>query len=313
MLFFITSVGAVFLLHKKTQKLIGEQLASESPKRFTGFNHPSPVSDFEKAIDFKLKMADTGDGSSVIIEQANEKAFDIESGGDRDGLALIFFGTHGQGAQRFNLLLQEDDSFIIEHKKKCVKYSEETNGFSLGQCNDLQSSTFDLYYEVKAESERKLENIYNLLPRNRASNSINDGSYVKSDNPVIMDSFEDKNITDIIFENGKAVTRTDIDKPFDAHIGHSEIKVRPMKKKLNVYRDSPKSGKRYEKINHSFRNKKKHLSDKKSKSFRRIIDDIRNSCDESTSSSSFNEANESKVSRRHQKYLKSTAKHGIYV
>lgn len=313
MLFFITSVGAVYFLHKKTQKFIGEQLASESPKKFTGFSHPAPVTDSDKAIDFVLKAASTEDGTALVIEDHDGRALDVESGGERDGLALIFYKSHGQAAQRFSLLLQEDDSFVLEHKKKCLRYSEDTNGFSLGQCNDIKGSAFDLYYEVKAEGERKLENIYNLFRRRKAANTVSDGSYVKLDNPVIMDSLNGNNITDIVFRNGKAVTRTDVDKPFDAHIGHSEIKVRPLRRRLNVHRDAPKSEKKPRRIIHNHRRKKKQISDRKAKIARKIAEEMCDSRDESTSSSFDDDNNDVSVSRRHQKVVKSTARHGVYV
>lgn len=236
MLLFVTGIRAIYFLHKKTQLFLGELAESESSKKLSKHDQAALVT-VDKGLDFSiLEATKGGDHSKILIRHPNLKALDSLQARNTDGNPLIFHPLHGDPAQRFNLLLLSDDTFALEFKGKCTKYDDIKKALLLSSCENLDDNhKFDLYYEVKAEEDYIIEDTYNLKEDMTAPKI----GYINVDGPYIK-SYEEENITDIEFQDGKAITKSSPKKPFDAQIGHSEIHVKPPRQVVAVEEDSKK-------------------------------------------------------------------------
>lgn len=228
MFLFLQSINCFYLFHNRTQKFLGEVTPNESKIKFTTHNYPEPINGIEKAIDFKLGTTKDPKGMNVTIEHpTNGRAFDMEGGGNVTGAPLIFFGTHRLQAQQFQLLLLADNSFVIGHQDKCVKYNDAKNGFFLQKCEDLKDSTFDIYYEVAPTPEYFKEQTFNL--DNKENEDPERDESIKSTNPFI-DGQGRRVITEITFKNGKAIAKTPVDKDITGIVNFDHYPVKVHKK-----------------------------------------------------------------------------------
>jgi len=107
-----------------------------------------------------------------------------------------------------------------------VKYDEVKNGFFTQKCDDLKDSTFDIYYEVPPTPEYFKEQTYNLAKEGGDAPDRGDYEYVKSNSPFINDT-DRHTITEVTFANGKATTRTPLDKDVEGIMfEHDPVRIR---------------------------------------------------------------------------------------
>lgn len=233
MLLFVQSISCLYFFHKRTQRFLGEVTPSESKVRFTAYNHPEPIGLLERAIDFRIGHTNDSTGLTVTIEHpTNGQTLDSQSGMDKIGLPLIFYLIHRLGAQQFQIILLADNSIVIGYKGKCLKYDEVTNGFFTSKCEGLKDSTFDIYYEVPPTPEYYKEQVYNLDNKENVSPDNKKYEFIKSTNPFINGP-DGHLITEITFENGKAIAKTPIDKDItDMKLEHAPIRIRKEKRPL---------------------------------------------------------------------------------
>ena len=215
---FIALVQAVFFYHKHTKNFLG----MKKPNNFQHYQ-VVPVNSKKEAINFKIReggVTPLPDYNPVTAKRITEKpssdilrilhptrnlSVDSFTGKGRDGNPLILYPSHNDQAQKLYLKMLSDFTFVFGFKEKCFKYNESENNFILGSCKNLEKSTFDIYMETVPEKKVVKEEVYNTKRSKRYDSSeYSDLSYTSGPNAILNNPKQDRNVTKLVFKNGKA-------------------------------------------------------------------------------------------------------------
>lgn len=243
MLLFLLTVDCFFLFHNKTQKFIGEEKDFAGKDKLSSYPHPAPVAGVERAIDFKLGKSKDASGIYITIENPlNSKSFDVQTGGNRTGLPLIFYASHGQGAQSFQLVLTVDNTFALAYKDKCLVFNDSKNGFQLGSCNNISGSTFDIYYEVPPTPDYIKEQTFRLNS-NYDSNNVKDMSF--ESNLPFLSAAKPRVIRELVLADGTVKSRSLLkghEETNDLKIAYAPVVIKRKRKSTKESKHARKFG-----------------------------------------------------------------------
>lgn len=141
MLLFLPLVECFYLLHKGTNRFIGEDPV----------DRPTPVPE-KQAIDLRALRAERA-APYITVENAKRKSFDIRHG--VWGTLLDYYPTHKKSNQSFLLVLTPNGSYALVQAGKCINWDKDRNQFIKAACSNY--AEFDVFYEVSpaAESPKK--------------------------------------------------------------------------------------------------------------------------------------------------------------